>query len=112
MYLWSVLFKALNLHTKQGNLIKPLQQRQGLEHLSCEEGLKVLVLFSLEKRWLQRDLINIYQNLMGRSQEDEARLFTVEPSAWTKDRVPKLEDKRFCPNIRKNICAGYTVARL
>ena len=68
-----------------------------LEHLSHEERLSNLGLFSLGKRRLRGDLINVYKYLKaGGRQMDESRLFSVVCN------VPKLEHKKFHINMRKN----------
>jgi len=49
---------------------------RGLEHLSCEDRLRELVLFSPEKRRLQGDLIVAFQYLKGAYRKDGKNIFS------------------------------------
>lgn len=42
------------------------EMTKGLEHCTHEERLRELCLFSLEKRWLNRDLIKVCQYMKGK----------------------------------------------
>ena len=57
---------------------------RGLEHLSYEERLRDLGLFSLEKRRLWGDLIVAFQYLKGAYKQEGERLFMRLDSDRTK----------------------------
>ena len=73
-----------------------------LEHLSYEERLSDPGLFSLEKRRLRGDLINIYKYLRCEKQRDEARLFSAVCGDRTRGNGHKLKHRKFHTNVCKN----------
>ena len=88
------------------NLLDRIQRRatkmiQGMEHLSCEDRLRKLVLFSLGRSSLRKDLIVAFQNIKGGYKKEGNRLFHGTCCDRTRENGFKLKEGRFRLDIRK-----------
>ena len=78
---------------------------KGLEHLLCEERLKDQGLFSMEKRRLRGDMINVDKYLISDKREVGGKRMRAGSSQWctvTRSNGLSLEHRKFCTNVRKN----------
>jgi len=93
-------------HKKDMDVLERVQRRamkiiRGLEHLSYEDRLRKLGLFTLEKGRLWGDLIASFQYLREAYRKDGEGLFTRVCSDRTRGNGCKLKEGRFRLGIRK-----------
>jgi len=93
---------------------RAMKMIQGLKHLSSEDKLKELGLFSLEERRLQWDLIPYFRYLKGAYKHEENQLFTRGDPDRARGNGFKLKEGIFRLDVRRKFFTkgGEALAQL
>jgi len=75
---------------------------RGLQHLSCEDRLRELAVFSLEKRRLSGDFVAAFQYSKGAYRKDGENVFSKACCDRTRSNGFKLREGRFRLDIGRN----------
>ena len=83
--MWSLQY--INIDLLECAQRRAAEMIQGMEHLSCEDRLRELGLFSMGNRRLQDDLIAAFQYLKGSYSKEGDRLFSRVCSSRTGEMI-------------------------
>ena len=83
----------------------------GFQHLSYRERLNKLGLYSLERRWLRGDLIEVFKMMRGIDRVDVDKLFPLRVGKiQTRGHDLRIKGQKFRGNMRGNFFTQRVVA--